>query len=443
MLRSKCMTNSNPNIEVRASGWRWAPWWVLAYIALLPAPGVAEAVLTLGALFTIFRLSMVKFRGGSQLLSAPAWALTTTLFFAYWTPQLIASIDASNHLEALKRTFAGLRYLPFLWLVAIAVADARLRVTTFSGIGVIVFLWSIDALIQACFGHSLGFHVLDTLKQLIEHKPMCTAQEIAAADRISGVLGPCNLKLGIVLASLSPFALYLAHARARVPGWFVAAALIGVTILLAGSRASWLTYALVLLVSGWRILGWKGLTATFAVGVLTIVVLGLTVPQVQQRIERTLTVVTFNERGLDHALAGRTRIWGAAECMIKSHPINGVGPRDFREAFPACDPEPYEKPAWGEGPALHAHQWVLEVLSETGFIGLLLWMSGIALAWRAWRFASEKARDNARPAMWALIVTFFPFNTHLAFYSAFWGGVALLLVALYSGSLLAQEDEAP
>jgi hypothetical protein len=70
-------------------------------------------------------------------------------------------------------------------------------------------------------------------------------------------------------------------------------------------------------------------------------------------------------------------------------------------------------------------------------------MSGIALAWRAWRFASEKARDNARPAMWALIVTFFPLNTHLAFYSAFWGGVALLLVALYSGSLLAQEDEVP
>lgn len=436
------MTSSNTNIETRVAGWRWAPWWVLAYVALLPAPGVAEAVLTLGALFTIFKLSMVRFRGGSQLLSAPAWALTTALFFAYWTPQLIASIDAMDHVRALKRTLSGLRYLPFLWLAAIAVADKRLRSITFTGLGVIVFLWSLDALVQAVAGQSPGYRLLDALKQVIEHKPMCTEAEIAAADRISGVLGPCNLKLGIVLASLSPFALHLAYQRARVPGWFIAAALIGVTVLLAGSRASWVTYSLVLLLSGWRILGWKGLSATFALGLAAVVVLSQTVPQVQERIERTRSVVSMNEQGVDHALAGRARIWGAAECMIKAHPVNGVGPRDFRKAFPACDPAPAEQPAWGQGPALHAHQWVLEVLSETGFIGLVLWLSGIALAWRAWRFAQIHARDRARPAMWAAVVTFFPFNTHLAFYSAFWGGIALLLVALFAGSLLAREDSA-
>lgn len=434
------MTTSNTITENDTAGWRWAPWWVLAYVVLLPAPGIAEAVLTLGALFTIFKLSLVRFRGGSQLLSAPAWALTTALFFAYWTPQLIASVDADDYVRALKRTFAGLRYLPFLWLAAIAVADKRMRATTFTGLGIIVFIWCVDALIQAIAGQSPGYKILDTLKQLIEHKPLCTDAEIAAADRISGVLGPCNLKLGIVLASLSPFALHLAYSRARVPGWFVAAALIGVTILLAGSRASWLTYGLVLLVSGWRILGWKGLTATFAAALLTLVVLAQTVPQVQQRLERTRSAAMMNEEGFDHALAGRGRIWGAAECMIKSHPVNGVGPRDFRKAFPACDPEPGVKPAWGQGPALHAHQWVLEVLSETGFIGLLLWLSGIALAWRAWRFATLEARDRARPAMWAAAVTFFPLNTHLAFYSAFWGGVSLLLVALFAGSLLARDQ---
>ncbi|QYR52809.1 O-antigen ligase family protein [Lysobacter soyae] len=434
------MTTSNTQTDLQSTGWRWAPWWVLAYVALLPAPGVAEAVLTLGALFTIFRLSLVRFRGGSQLLSAPAWALTTTLFFAYWTPQLIASVDASDHVHALKRTFAGLRYLPFLWLAAIAVADKRLRTTTFTGIGILVIVWSVDALIQALLGESPGYRALNALKVLIEHKPMCTDAEIAAADRIGGVLGPCNLKLGIVLASLSPFALHLAHQRARVPGWFLTAALLGIAILLAGSRASWITFGLVLLLSGWRILGWKGLTATFALGVLALFVLSQTVPQVAQRIERTRSAVTLSEEGVDHALAGRARIWGAAECMIESHPVNGVGPRDFRKAFPACDPEPGVKPAWGQGPALHAHQWVLEVLSETGVIGLLLWLSGIALAWRAWRFAQADAREHACPAMWAVVVTFFPLNTHLAFYSAFWGGIALLLVALYAGSLLAKDE---
>ena len=41
--------------------------------------------------------------------------------------------------------------------------------------------------------------------------------------------------------------------------------------------------------------------------------------------------------------------------------------------------------------------------------------------------------------MLALLVTVFPFNTHLAFYSTFWGGVALMLAALYAGSLLGRE----
>ena len=36
----------------------------------------------------------------------------------------------------------------------------------------------------------------------------------------------------------------------------------------------------------------------------------------------------------------------------------------------------------------------------------------------------------------------FPFNTHLAFYSTFWGGFTLLLCALYAGSLLARDEAA-
>jgi len=41
--------------------------------------------------------------------------------------------------------------------------------------------------------------------------------------------------------------------------------------------------------------------------------------------------------------------------------------------------------------------------------------------------------------MLALVATMFPFNTHLAFYSTFWGGLTLLLAALYAGSLLSRD----
>jgi len=192
--------------------------------------------------------------------------------------------------------------------------------------------------------------------------------------------------------------------------------------------------------SGWRVLGWKQLLGVFVFGAIALAVMSFTVPQVRERIERTTQALTADEAGVDSALSGRSRIWGAALCMAREHPVNGVGARGFRDAFPACDPDPGQPPAWGEGPALHAHQVVLEVLSETGGFGLLLWLAGAALAWRAWRYASESARERARPAMVALAVTVFPFNTHLAFYSTFWGGLTLLLAALYAGSLLARED---
>ena len=70
-------------------------------------------------------------------------------------------------------------------------------------------------------------------------------------------------------------------------------------------------------------------------------------------------------------------------------------------------------------------------LGAAGLICLLLVL--LSLADRP-RFAL-----GARPALLALAVTVFPLNTHLAFYSTFWGGLTLLLAALYAGSLLARE----
>ena len=424
-----------------APGWRWAPAWVLAFVALWPAPGYAEGVLALGALAGLIKLVASRFRGGNQLLGGPAWALTSVLFFAYWLPEAISAVDAMDRGRALREALVDLRYLPFLWIVAAAVADDAGRRRTFGGLAIIVGVWTLDALVEAATGASPLFSGIDAVKQAISGHGMCTAAQVAAADRLAGVLGPCNLKLGIVLASLSPFALDAMRRRFGRIGWLVAAVGIGIVVLLAGSRASWLTYGLVLLWTGWRTLGRRRLLMVFALGALALVAATLLVPQVRERIERTTHVLTADSQGVDTALSGRTRIWSAAVCMAREHPVNGVGARGFRQAFPACDPQAGVIAAWGEGAALHAHQLVLEILSETGGIGLLLWLAGAALAWRAWRYADVVARDRARPAMLALAVTVFPLNTHLASYSTFWGGVLLMLSALYAGSLLGREQD--
>ena len=191
-------------------GWRWAPAWVLAFVALWPAPGYAEGVMVLGALAAIARLLLVRFRDGTRLLSGQAWALTSVLFFSYWLPELLSAVDALDRARALREAAVDLRYLPFLWLAAAAVGDPRGRRITFGGLGIIVGVWTVDALLQALSGTSPLFWAIDGIKQLISGHSMCTAAEVARLDRLSGVLGPCNLKLGVVLASLSPFALHLA-----------------------------------------------------------------------------------------------------------------------------------------------------------------------------------------------------------------------------------------
>ena len=427
---------ASPPTEVRL---RWAPGWVLAFVVLWPLPGPAETVLSLGAIAALAALAFHRFRGGSTLLSHEAWALTSVLFLSYWLPQLLSAPDALNPSRALRESLLDLRYLPFLWLVAIAVADDRGRRITFGGLGVVMGVWTLDALWQGLFDTSPLFFALNHLKQLVNGRDLCTTPDVAALGRLSGVLGPCNLKLGLVLASLSPFVLHLAARKFGVIGWYLAAAAVGLVVLMAGARAAWLTFALVLVFSGWRLLGPKRLALTFAFGAISVVALGLGSPQVRERLERTTQVMSADVAGMDVALSGRTRIWSAAWCMVLEHPVNGVGARGFRGAFPACDPNPEVEAEWGKGAAFHAHQIVLEVLSETGVIGLLLWLSGVALAWRAWRFATDEARERARPAMLALGVTVFPINTHLAFYSTFWGGLTLLLAALYAGSLLATD----
>ena len=254
------MSTPNLSTEPRPTGvvgWRWAPAWVLAYVALWPAPGIAEGVLVLGALLALFKLVVSRFRGGGQLLTHQAWALTSVLFCAYWVPELASALDAVDRARALKEAAADLRYLPFLWLAAAAVGDARGRRITFVGLAILLGAWTLDALVEAVAGTSPLFSGKAAAWHVLTGKQVCRPEEILEATRLSGVLGPCNPKLGQVFASLSPFALYAAGRRFRGWGWLAAAAAIGVVILLTGSRASWITYALVLAVSGWRLLGAK------------------------------------------------------------------------------------------------------------------------------------------------------------------------------------------
>jgi O-antigen ligase len=223
-------------------------------------------------------------------------------------------------------------------------------------------------------------------------------------------------------------------------------------VLLAGSRAAWLCYALVALGFAWREA--RSPLRFAGICVLAAVLLALaggiawkTSARFHDRMQRTLLALNGTDQSVDTALSGRLDIWHASVRMIAAHPVNGVGVRGFRYAYPQYAPanDPFvvtggEACGVGEG-ACHAHQLVLEVLTETGTIGLLLWLAAVALAWRAWRRVGAAARTRAFPATLALGVMLFPLNTHLAFYSAWWGLLFAWSLGLWCAALYVEGDD--
>src|SRR5690606_31994516 len=68
----------------------------------------------------------------------------------------------------------------------------------------------------------------------------------------------------------------------------------------------------------------------------------------------------------------------------------------------------------------HPHQQVLEVMVETGIVGLagyaLFWLLLLRLIWRSDAFA----RAEASPWLLGAIVALLPTGAHMAFYGTYW-----------------------
>src|SRR5690606_23684872 len=175
-----------------------------------------------------------------------------------------------------------------------------------TAVGAVVALWAIDACVQIGFGHGLG--------------------GAAEAERVSGIFGADNLKLGPVLATLSPFVLVAARARFGRAGLWLAAIGMVAPVLMAGSRAAWLMYALVCLCFAWR--ETRSLRR-FAVASLAlaacVAVIGAFAlhgsERFAARVERSLQAMQGSFGALDDASSGRLRIWRSAWDMGMSRPL--------------------------------------------------------------------------------------------------------------------------
>jgi O-antigen ligase len=398
---------------------RWCALIVLAVLALLPLGRSAEVPLIFGALVGIG----LMWRARATLSSNVGATLVVALFLCYWIPALISAPGSVAPDKTWSTVAVLLRFLPFALFASLGLHRSDMWPRIIAACAAITVLWLLDAWVQIFTGYSLA--------------------GVMSAERLSGIFGT-NLKLGPVLAVLSPFVFVIACERFGWRGLALAFAFQLMPILMAGSRAGWLMFGLVTLVFAWRETKSFGRFFFFALSAACIVVVAATVawyasPAFDARVQRSLLVLQGSQHAVDEASAGRLRIWGTAVRMFEAHPVNGVGARGFRYAYPtfAEAGDTFVDDSSDEG-ASHAHQIVLEIASETGVVGILLWLIGAAVAMRAWFRASGAARERALAPALSLVVMCFPFDTHLAFYSAWWGLLFWWLLSLYCAALNAE-----
>jgi O-antigen ligase len=382
---------------------------LFAFIALLPFGRLSEFGVLLALIASVWKLFLQR----DAFVAKVRQGFALSAFFLIFLAALVSCVDAVQTKESVLGTLGLLRFAGLVGAAAMLGDAARERLGRW--ILVVLLIWSIDAAFQAVFGQSLRGE--------------------AAFDRLTGLFGQDNPKLGLVLAALSPIALFYA------PSKHTAVLLIwpslAVVILLAGARAGWLMFTLVSLAWVFRLVNYQlGRTLKWAVcGLFFISISGLGLYQINDRFASRIdrSAKALHEQGLDVALAGRLPIWQTATRMAKAHSINGVGVRGFRFAYPefASQNDPWVQPSeQGMQGATHPHQLLLEILSETGIFGIACWLAVLWLIWRA----HGASLASGWPWACALGVLLFPINTHTAMYSSFWAGVMWFLMAMTSAA---------
>lgn len=381
---------------------------------LLPFGRWAELPILIGAALGV--VACARWRELWRHAAVRALLLATG---AYTLAALCSAPDAVAPEKTWVTAWGALRFVAFgLGVMALcqrARADGVAGSTLARAVALVaaipVLIWVLDGLVQALTGYSLG-GTLD-------------------ADRLSGIFGADDLKLGPLLSVLAPLLLWPAL---RAKRWQLALLGLGVcvVVLLAGARAGWVSLGLVALLLSWRLArgSWRRMAQLLGALMLVVAVIAASAYALSEhfraRVDRTLLAGAGQ---LDTALAGRLPIWETAQRMSVAHPVNGVGVRGFRHAYPdyADAGDPWVDPQQHTG-AAHAHQLILELLTETGVQGLVLWMIAAAVMLGLWR---RTIPGPEAQAPWiALLVLVFPLNTHLAFYSSFMGIVLAWVLTL-------------
>ena len=384
-------------------------------LLVLPIGRVVEVPVMLMAIAGVYLLV----KHWHSWRSNQAFKLFVCAFLLAWIPILISLVDAvrwqstammsANHL---RFAFSGIFILHVL-----SSETAHRRFLTLCAW--LLLFWVADGLVQLIIGYDLfGF-------------------AIPGGERVNALFGK-GLVYGILVAVYCP--LLWEHAARSWTRWQVAAVVIAtVTVILAaGARSAWISLAVILIAYVavlWHRHGrfpLRLVSLTLAGMVICVAVLWAGSSGFAGRLENAVGAITGSTAVQADSIGHRMWIWRGAVNMIEANPLNGVGAGGFRYAYPAytAPGDPFVNASPPIIPS-HSHQLWLETLSETGSIGAAGLFAMLVLLLVAGMRADAPVRRLMLPYGLCLLVAYFPFNTHMAIYSAFWSQTVWWLIALY------------
>ena len=367
------------------------------YWAYLGKKGIFNGVVIGVALWGIY-VSITRF---SEVIRYFKQSNFIYIFLLIWLPIVISAMVSVEPQESWR---VVLNFVRFLFIGALAIYLTHESLAT---INKWVLILTILVTIDALFEWSTGYHLLG---------------KGIDPNRIRGLFEP-GYQMGYYMATISPVVLYQTFKAFKQKNvwryaWLALSLGTALIIFLAGARAGWITLIaslglLILWALVQRKISWKAVGATV---VLSVVILGAVsqLPTVKNRYANpayTAKTEIGSYEWLDRLSSKRLVLWEFAWGEFKEHPVFGAGAGSFENQFSS---QPAELKN-GHDVAYFVHLHGLEVLSETGVVGFIAYLSVIIWLFRVILISKSFP-------VWSVIafLAMMPINLHVGLYTSFW-----------------------
>ena len=321
-------------------------------IFLITGPFLSDLSISILSLIFFFFLKNKKFFNNYFFIT----------FFIFWILIVISSLVSENKIMALKSSFFYFRFCFFslcVWLIL----EREKQI-----------LKCIYIALLLCF----SLLIFDSIFQYLSGSNIFN-KEIIQKDRISSFFGD-ELIMGSYLMRFSPFLMALSfyfykkkkHEKFLIPS-VIFLFLVQITIFLSGERSSFILFNFSILFFLIFLNDFKKIKFIIFIFYLIILTLLLTIdsPFKKRIVDLTLKQAQINEIGFPNYIFSKqhNEHYLSAWKMFLDNKLIGIGPKNFREI---CKKDKYN---FSELTcSSHPHNIPLQLLSETGIIGFLIYL---------------------------------------------------------------------